>query len=706
MFENYKVYEIEYGGKKMTFETGKMCCLSNASVLVRWGETVVLVNVTASAKPREGIDFFPLSVDFEEKLYAVGKIPGSFIKRESRPSDKAILSSRLVDRPIRPLFPKDMRNDCSVVMTVMSVDPDCLPEIAGMVGTSFALSISDIPWNGPIAGINVGLVDGEIVVSPDAAQRAKSDLNLTVAANEDVICMIEAGANEVANDVMLDAIIKGHEEIKRMVAFIKNVQAEIGKPKFSFQSMEVPHELFDAIRDFAIDDVKAALDTDNKNVRDERLAPVVERIHEKFDDEEKTNAAVIDEAIYKLQKFIVRRWLLDEQKRVDGRKMDEIRPLAAEVGLLPRVHGSGMFTRGQTQVLTVATLGTISEAQKLDGIDDQEQKRYIHHYNFPSYSVGETRPSRGPGRREIGHGALAERALEPVIPPVEEFPYTIRLVSEVLSSNGSTSQGSICGSTLALMDAGVPIKRPVAGISCGLITEGDRWMTMVDIQGLEDFFGDMDFKVGGTEKGITAIQMDLKIVCLTYDIIREAFEKTYKARMYILNDIMLPVIPAPREELSKYAPKMKSIKIHPDKIREVIGSGGKVIQKICADCNVKIDINDDGDVFVAGTDSDGVRRALSIIETIVNDPEIGAIYKGRVTRLMNFGAFVELAPGKEGMVHISKLDMGRVEKVEDVVAVGDEVIVKVTDIDQQGRINLSRRDALIAMEAKKNAAKQ
>ena len=706
MFENYKVYEIEYGGKKMTFETGKMCCLSNASVLVRWGETVVLVNVTASAKPREGIDFFPLSVDFEEKLYAVGKIPGSFIKRESRPSDKAILSSRLVDRPIRPLFPKDMRNDCSVVMTVMSVDPDCLPEIAGMVGTSFALSISDIPWNGPIAGINVGLVDGEIIVSPDAAQRAKSDLNLTVAANEDVICMIEAGANEVANDVMLDAIIKGHEEIKRMVAFIKNVQAEIGKPKFSFQSMEVPHELFDAIRDFAIDDVKAALDTDNKNVRDERLAPVVERIHEKFDDEEKTNAAVIDEAIYKLQKFIVRRWLLDEQKRVDGRKMDEIRPLAAEVGLLPRVHGSGMFTRGQTQVLTVATLGTISEAQKLDGIDDQEQKRYIHHDNFPSYSVGETRPSRGPGRREIGHGALAERALEPVIPPVEEFPYTIRLVSEVLSSNGSTSQGSICGSTLALMDAGVPIKRPVAGISCGLITEGDRWMTMVDIQGLEDFFGDMDFKVGGTEKGITAIQMDLKIVGLTYDIIREAFEKTYKARMYILNDIMLPVIPAPREELSKYAPKMKSIKIHPDKIREVIGSGGKVIQKICADCNVKIDINDDGDVFVAGTDSDGVRRALSIIETIVNDPEIGAIYKGRVTRLMNFGAFVELAPGKEGMVHISKLDMGRVEKVEDVVAVGDEVIVKVTDIDQQGRINLSRRDALIAMEAKKNAAKQ
>ncbi|WP_195276993.1 polyribonucleotide nucleotidyltransferase [Anaerotruncus rubiinfantis] len=704
MFENYKVFETEFGGRKMTFETGKMCCLSNGSVLVRWGETVVLCNVTASQKPREGIDFFPLSVDFEEKLYSVGKIPGSFIKRESRPSDKAILASRLVDRPIRPLFPKDMRNDCSVVMTVMSVDPDCLPEIAGMIGTSFALSISDIPWKGPIAGANIGLVDGEVVVCPNAEQREKSDLNLTVAANEDVICMIEAGANEVSNEVMLDAIIKGHTEIKKMVRFIKEVQAQIGKPKFSFESMEVPHDLFDAVESFCAEDVKVALDTDNKVVRDERLAPIVDRVHEKFDDGLE-NPAILDEVMYKLQKKIVRRWLLDEQKRVDGRKMDEIRPLAAEVSLLPRVHGSGMFTRGQTQVLTVCTLGTVSEAQKLDGIDDQEQKRYIHHYNFPSYSVGETRPSRGPGRREIGHGALAERALEPVIPSVEEFPYTIRLVSEVLSSNGSTSQGSICGSTLALMDAGVPIKRPVAGISCGLITEGDRWMTMVDIQGLEDFFGDMDFKVGGTEKGITAIQMDLKIDGLTYDIIKEAFEKTYKARMYILNDIMLPVIPAPREELSKYAPKVKSIHIHPDKIREVIGSGGKVIQKITADCGVKIDIDDDGTVVVASTDADGIRRAISIIETIVNDPEVGAIYKGKVTRLMNFGAFVELAPGKEGLVHISKLDMGRVEKVEDVVAVGDEVIVKVTEIDQQGRINLSRRDALIAMEAKKNAAK-
>ncbi len=701
MFENFKVYETTFGGRPMTFETGKMCGLSNGSVLVRWGETVVLVNVTASAKPREGIDFFPLSVDFEEKLYSVGKIPGSFIKRESRPSDKAILASRLVDRPIRPLFPKDMRNDCSVVMTVMSVDPDCLPEIAGMIGTSFALSISDIPWNGPIAGANIGLVDGEIIVCPDAEQRRMSDLNLTVAANEDVICMIEAGANEVSNEVMLDAIIKGHEEIKKMVRFIKQVQAEIGKPKFTFESMEVPHDLFDEVEAFCAEDVKFALDTDNKVIRDERLAPIVDRVHAAFD-EKTENPAVLDEVLYKLQKKIVRRWLLDEQKRVDGRKMDEIRPLAAEVSLLPRVHGSGMFTRGQTQVLTIATLGTISEAQKLDGIDDQEQKRYIHHYNFPSYSVGETRPSRGPGRREIGHGALAERALEPVIPSVEEFPYTIRLVSEVLSSNGSTSQGSICGSTLALMDAGVPIKEPVAGISCGLITEGDRWMTMVDIQGLEDFFGDMDFKVGGTKNGITAIQMDLKIDGLTYDMIKEAFEKTYTARMYILNEIMLKAIPEVRPELSKYAPKVQSIRIHPDKIREVIGSGGKVIQKISADCGVKIDIDDDGTVVVSSTSADGIRRAISIIETIVNDPEVGAIYKGKVTRLMNFGAFVELAPGKEGLVHISKLDMGRVEKVEDVVAVGDEVIVKVTEIDQQGRINLSRRDALLAMEAKKH----
>ena len=702
MFENFKVFETEFAGSKISFETGKMCGLSNGSCLVRYGGTTVLVNVTASKKPREGIDFFPLSVDFEERLYAVGKIPGSFLKREGRPSEKAILASRVVDRPIRPLFPKDMRNDCSVVMTVLSVDPDYSPEIAGMLGTSFALSISDIPWNGPIAGISVGLVDDEIVLSPNAEQKEKSKLNLTVAGTAEKVCMIECGADQVPEDVMLDAIIAGHKEIQKMVAFIAGVQKEIGKQKFEFESMKVPAELFDAIKEFAIEDVKAALDTNDKNVRDERLAPIVDAIHEKFDDENAENAAVIDECIYQLQKFIVRRWLLDEGKRVDGRGMDEIRPLNAEVGLIPRVHGSGLFTRGQTQVMTIATLGAVRDAQILDGIDGEESKRYMHHYNFPSYSVGETKPSRGPGRREIGHGALAERALEPVIPPVEEFPYALRLVSEVLSSNGSTSQGSICGSTLALMDAGVPIKAPVAGISCGLITEGDRWMTMVDIQGLEDFFGDMDFKVGGTHKGITAIQVDIKNDGLTYDIIREAFAKTRKARIHILDDVMLPVIPKPREELSEFAPKMLTLTINPEKIREVIGSGGKVIQKISAECNVKIDIEDDGKVFVSGVDTEGAKRAVQIIETIAKDPEVGAIYKGKVTRIMVFGAFVEIAPGKEGLVHISKLDNKRVAKVEDVVNIGDEILVMVTEIDEQGRINLSRKDAIAAMEAKKN----
>ena len=701
MFENFRVFETEFAGRKMTFETGKMCCQAGGSVLVRYGETTVLVNATASAKPRDGIDFLPLSVDFEEKLYAVGKIPGSFLKREGRPSDKAVLSSRVVDRPIRPLFPKDMRNDVSVVMTVLSVDPDCVPEIAGMIGASMALSISDIPWNGPIAGINVGFVDGEIILTPNAEQRQKSDLQLTVAGTAEKVCMIEAGANEVDDDTMLEAIMKGFAEVQKMVAFIKEVQAEIGKPKFTFESMEIDHDLFEAIKDEFIEDVRAAMDTDDKNIRDERMRPIYDRLHAEYDEKYPEQGAMLDECIYKLQKFVVRRWLLDDGKRVDGRGMDEIRPLDAEVGIIPRVHGSGMFTRGQTQVLTIATLGTIREAQILDGIDEQTTKRYIHQYNMPSYSVGETRPSRGPGRREIGHGALAERALEPVIPSVEEFPYTMRLVSEVLSSNGSTSQGSICGSTLALMDAGVPIKAPVAGISCGLITEGDRWMTMVDIQGVEDFFGDMDFKVGGTKKGITAIQMDLKIDGLTPEIIKEAFAKTHKARNYILDEVMLKAIPAPRPELSKYAPKMLSMTIDPDKIREVIGSGGKTIQKICAECNVKIDIEDDGHVFVSAIDIDDCRTAINIIETIVNDPEVGAIYKGVVTRLMNFGAFVEIAPGKEGLVHISKLDSKRVEKVEDVVSVGDEILVMVTEIDQQGRINLSRKDAIAKMEAKK-----
>lgn len=702
MFENYKTFETTYAGRKLMVETGKTCELSNGSCWVHYGDTVVMANVTASAKPREGVDFFPLSVDYEERMYAVGKIPGSFTKREGKPSEKAILTSRMVDRPIRPLFPKDMRNDVSVVMTVLSVDPDCSPEIAGMIATSIAISISDIPWNGPIAGISVGLVDGKIVLNPTLEQRAVTDLNLTVAGSMEKIVMIEAGANEVDDDTMLNAIMEGHKEIKKMVSFISDIQAQIGKKKFEFESQEVDHDMFDAIEKFASDRVKFALDTNDKNVREERLNPIKDDIHAKFDELYPEKELMIDECIYKLQKKIVRNWLY-EGKRVDGRGIDEIRPLAAEVGLVPRVHGSGLFTRGQTQVLTIATLGPVSESQKLDGLDEEESRRYMHHYNFPSYSVGETKPSRGPGRREIGHGALAERALAPVIPPVEEFPYSLRLVSEVLSSNGSTSQGSICGSTLALMDAGVPIKSPVAGISCGLITkpDSDYFMTMVDIQGLEDFFGDMDFKVGGTHKGITAIQVDIKVDGLTYDIIKEAFAKTHKARNYILDEIMLKAIPEPRKEVSKYAPKMLQTKIPVDKIREVIGQGGKVIQKISADCDVKIDINEDGNVFISGINGEKAQKALLIIETIANDPEIGAIYKGKVVRIMNFGAFVEIAPGKDGLVHISKLDKGRVENVEDVVSIGDEIVVKVMEIDKQGRINLSRKDALADLEAKK-----
>ena len=702
-FDNYRVFKTMFAGRELVVETGKTCELSNGSCWVRYGETVVMANVTASVKPREGVDFFPLSVDYEERLYSVGRIPGSFMKREGKPSEKAILTSRVVDRPIRPLFPKDMRNDVSVVMTVLAVDPDNSPEIVGMIATSIAISISDIPWNGPIGGISVGLVDGEIVLNPTLEQRARNDLNLTVAGTKDKVVMIEAGANEVDDDTMLNAIIAGHTEIKKLVAFISDIQAQIGKKKFEFESMEVDHDMFDAIEEFAADRVKVALDTDDKNKREEMLNPIKDDIHAKFDELYPEKTAMIDECIYKLQKKIVRNWLY-EGKRVDGRGIDDIRPLAAEVGVLPRVHGSGLFTRGQTQVLTVATLGPVSDAQKIDGLDEEDTKRYMHHYNVPSYSVGETKPSRGPGRREIGHGALAERALEPVIPPVEEFPYALRLVSEVLSSNGSTSQGSICGSTLALMDAGVPIKAPVAGISCGLITRDDgSFQTMVDIQGLEDFFGDMDFKVGGTKKGITAIQVDIKVDGLTYDIIKEAFAKTHKARDYILDEVMLKAIPEPRPEVGKYAPKMLQTKVPVDKIREVIGQGGKVIQKISADCQVKIDINDDGNVFISGVDINNARKALQIVNTIANDPEIGAIYRGKVVKLMNFGAFVEIAPGKDGLVHISKLDKQRVEKVEDIVSVGDEIVVKVMEIDNQGRINLSRKDALADLEAKKNS---
>ena len=697
-FKDYKVFETELAGRPLKVEVGKMAQLAGGSCLVRYGETEVLCTATMAAKPREGVDFFPLSVDFEEKLYSVGRIPGSFQRREGRASEKATLASRVIDRPIRPLFPKDMRNDVGVVATVMSVDPDCSPEITAMIGVSVAISISEIPWDGPISGVSVGLVDGEYVINPTAEQRAKSQMAVTVASTDTLVAMIEAGANEVPNDVMFDGIMFGHETNQKIVEFIKGIRDEVGKEKVSFPSNDPSPELYEAIKEFAIDDVRAALDTDDKRIRDERLKLIYDAVHEKFDEAYPEEASKIEDCLYKLQKYIVRRWLLDDGKRVDGRGIDEIRPLNAEVDLLSRVHGSGMFTRGQTQCLSVTTLGPMSNAQMLDGIDEQTEKRYMHHYNFPSYSVGETKPSRGPGRREIGHGALAERALLPVIPSVDEFPYCIRVVSEVLSSNGSTSQGSICGSTLSLMAAGVPIKAPVAGISCGLVTEGDRFMTMVDIQGLEDFFGDMDFKVAGTKKGITAIQMDLKVHGLTPAIIREALDKTYAARCYILDEIMLPVISEPRKELSKWAPKMLTTRIDPDKIGDVIGKQGKVIQKICAECDCKIDVNEDGQVFVSALDLDNAQKAVFIVDTIANGPEVGAIYKGIVTRLMSFGVFVEIVPGVEGMVHISHLDVKRTEKVEDVVNVGDEIIVKVLPKDEQGRLNLSRREALIEVE--------
>ena len=701
-FKNFKVWETEFAGRKLTLETGKMAGLANAAILARYGETEVLCTVTASAKPREGVDFFPLSVDYEEKMYSVGRIPGSFKRREGRASEKAILTSRCIDRPIRPLFPKDLRNDCSVVATVMSVDQDCSPEITAMIGVSAAIAISDIPWDGPVSGVNVGLVEGKIVINPNLQERAKSDLVLTVASTADLVAMIEAGANEIDDDTMFDAIMAGHAENQKIVKFIQGIVDEVGKPKFAYESSDPDPAIMAEIEEFCIEDVKKALDTDDKLVRDEALLPIYEAVHAKFDERFEGNEAKLDEIMYLVQKHVVRAWLKDEHKRVDGRGIDEIRPLNAEIDLITRAHGSGMFTRGQTQVLSIATLGPMGDAQLLDGLDEQTEKRYIHHYNFPSYSVGETKPSRGPGRREIGHGALAEKALVPVIPSVDEFPYAIRVVSEVLSSNGSTSQGSICGSTLALMAAGVPIKAPVAGISCGLIT-GDEgvygdFMTMVDIQGLEDFYGDMDFKVAGTKKGITAIQMDLKVHGLTAEIIKEAFAKTHKARDYILDEVMLPCISEPRAELSKYAPKMLSTKIDPEKIGDVIGKQGKVIQKIQADCEVKIDIEEDGRVFISGIDIDNAKRALSIVELIAKDPEIGAIYNGVVTRLMSFGAFVEIAPGKEGLVHISRLDVKRTEKVEDVVNVGDTVLVKVLEIDDQGRLNLSRRDALIEVK--------
>ncbi|MBQ7671383.1 MAG: polyribonucleotide nucleotidyltransferase [Clostridia bacterium] len=695
MFENYRTFSYELAGRPLVVETGKVAGLANGSCIVRYGDTAILACATASARPRDGIDFLPLSVDFEERLYSVGRIPGGYLKREGRPSEKAILTSRVIDRPIRPLFPKDLRNDVNISLTVLAVDYDCSPEIAAMIGASIALSISDIPWNGPIGGVFMGMTeDGKLIVNPTQKQREESVLELTVAASEKKVVMIEAGAKEVSDDDMYNAIMLAHAVIKPLVAFINGIVAEIGKPKFEYPSCEVDHDLYEKIKDEFIEDIKVALDTDDKNVRDERMAPIYEKVYEEYDEGNPDTHVALDEILYKVQKFVVRRWLLDEGKRVDGRRMDQIRPLAAEVGLFNRVHGSGLFTRGQTQVMTMATLGPISDAQMLDGISEEESKRYMHHYNMPGYSVGEAKASRSPGRREIGHGALAERSLVPVLPSVEEFPYAIRLVSEVVSSNGSTSQGSVCGSTLALMDAGVPIKAPVAGISCGLITEGDRWMTMIDIQGLEDFYGDMDFKVAGTHKGITSIQMDLKIDGLTPEIIKEAFAVTHKGRDYIIDEVLLKAIPAPRAEVSEFAPKMLSMKIPVDKIREVIGTGGKVIQKICADTGAKIDIEDDGSIFISAVDKNSIAAAKKIIDGIVFEPEVGAIYEGVVTRIIPIGAFVEFAPGKEGMVHISKLDTKRTEKVEDVCEVGDTMKVKYLGTDEKGRMNLSRRDAM------------
>ena len=702
-FPHYHKYTMDLAGRPLTLEVGKLAELANAAVMVGYGDTRVLCCVTAAPRPRDGIDFFPLSVDFEEKMYAVGRIPGSFNRREGRPGEKGILTSRVIDRPIRPLFPYDFRNDVSVMCTVMAVDHDCSPEIAALIGTSAALAISDIPWNGPVAALKVGLVDGKLVFNPDAEQRKVSDLDVTVVSTGKKVVMIEAGANEVPNDVMFEAIKQAHEENQKQIALIDQMVAEIGKPKFDYPHADFNYELFNKITADFMDEAKAAMDTDDKNVREQRWNAMIEKWHEKYLEEYPNMDQYLEEITYKFQKMIVKKWLL-EGHRVDGRQKNEIRPLDAEVGVLPRVHGSGLFTRGQTQVLSVATLDTLSANQKLDTIWEETEKRYMHHYNFPGYSVGEAKPARSPGRREIGHGALAERALLPVIPPVEEFPYAIRVVSEVVSSNGSTSQGSICGSTLALMDAGVPIKAPVAGISCGLIQDDDgSFTTFIDIQGVEDFHGEMDFKVAGTKKGITAIQMDLKNDGLTMEIIKNALDITYDARCQILDQVMLPCIAQPRAEVSKYAPKMVTMHIDPDKIRDVIGKGGSVIQKIVAESGAKIDIDDDGTIHIASPDAESCDIAKKCIDDIVFVPEVGQLYYGRVVRLMTFGAFVELAPGKDGLVHISKLADHRIEKVEDACKIGDMMWVKVTEIDEKGRVNLSHKDAMKEIAAKEAA---
>ena len=702
-FPGYHKYELDLAGRPLTLEVGKLAELANAAVMVGYGDTRVLCCVTAAPRPRDGIDFFPLSVDFEEKMYSVGRIPGSFNRREGRPGEKGILTSRVIDRPIRPLFPSDFRNDVSVMCTVMAVDHDCSPEVAALIGTSAALAISDIPWNGPVAALKVGLVDGKLLFNPTSEQRKVSDLDVTVVSTGKKVVMIEAGANEVPNDVMFEAIRMAHEENQKQIALINQMVAEIGKPKFDYPHADFNQELFDKIVADFMDEAKAAMDTDDKNIREARWNEMIEHWHEKYLEEYPDMDQYLEEFTYKFQKKIVKAWLLAGH-RVDGRQKNEIRPLDAEVAVLPRVHGSGLFTRGQTQVLSVCTLDTLSANQKLDTIWEETEKRYMHHYNFPGYSVGEAKPARSPGRREIGHGALAERALLPVIPPVEEFPYAIRVVSEVVSSNGSTSQGSICGSTLALMDAGVPIKAPVAGISCGLIQDDDgSFTTFIDIQGVEDFHGEMDFKVAGTKKGITAIQMDLKNDGLTMEIIKNALDITYDARCQILDQVMLPCIAQPRAEVSKYAPKMVTMHIDPDKIRDVIGKGGSVIQKIVAESGAKIDIDDDGTIHIASPDAESCEKAKKCIDDIVFVPEVGQLYYGRVVRLMTFGAFVELAPGKDGLVHISKLADHRIEKVEDACKVGDMMWVKVTEIDEKGRVNLSHKDAMKEIKAKEAA---
>lgn len=707
----YKTFSMDLAGRKLTAQIGRVAELANGAVFLRYGDTTLLVTATASEKPRQGIDFFPLSIDYEERLYSVGKIPGGFIKREGKPTEKAILTSRLIDRPIRPLFPKDYRNDVAVVATVLSVDQDCSPEIVAMIGASMALAISDIPLEEATGSVSVGYVDGELIINPTAAQREKSKLNLTVASTKEKVMMIEAGADEIDDDLMVEAIFKAHEQNVEIAKFIDSIVAEVGKPKHSYEEHVVPENVYNAVKDFITDEeMEKAVFTDLKQDRDEKINALTVKVLEKFENcfeniEIEDYESVINDAIYKFEKMTVRRMILRQHKRPDGRDLEDIRPLSAEVDILPRTHGSALFKRGQTQILTVTTLGAMADVQRLDGLDELEDtKRYMHHYNFPGYSVGEAKPSRGPGRREIGHGALAERALLPVIPDENDFPYAIRLVSEVLSSNGSTSQGSVCASTLSLMAAGVPIKKPVAGISVGLVTgdTDDDFVLLTDIQGLEDFFGDMDFKVAGTHDGITAIQMDIKIHGLTPEIIKKAIAQTHRARNYILDEVMLKTIPESRKEVSQYAPKIVKIEIDPEKNSEVIGQRGKTIRRIIEETNVNIEIEDDGRIFISGVNMENVQRAIDIIMAIVTDPIPGKLYMGKVTRLMNFGAFVEIAPEKEGLVHISKLAHEHVNKVEDVVKVGDSIMVKVLDIDSQGRINLSRKDALPKPDISKN----